>query len=254
MSPPDQPSDSDPVLAVRGLQKHFLVHAIERDVDALRGVDLTVSAGEHVALIGASGAGKSTLLRCVWRSYRPSAGEVWFTRADGSRIDLAAADDRTITGLRHRQIGYVGQFLRSEPRRSVLDVVTRAGVQRGADPGEAAERAAAALRAVAVDEELWATSPVVLSGGEQQRVNVAAGTVFPPRLLLLDEPVAALDPVNRDRVLGLVAELTSQGVATLSVFHDLEAVRRLATRVVALRDGEVVADASPREVLEQVPA
>ncbi|MBO0747109.1 MAG: cobalt ABC transporter ATP-binding protein, partial [Acidimicrobiaceae bacterium] len=68
------------------------------------------------------------------------------------------------------------------------------------------------------------------------------------------EPVAALDPVNRDRVLGLVAELTSQGVATLSVFHDLEAVRRLATRVVALRDGEVVADASPREVLEQVPA
>lgn len=252
MSPLEQPSE--PVLRVRGLRKHFLVHAIDREVDALRGVDLTVRAGEHVALIGASGAGKSTLLRCVWRSYRPSAGEIRFTHADGSWTELATADDRTVTGLRHREVGYVGQFLRAEPRRSVLDVVTRAGVRRGADPGEAAARAAAALRAVAVDEELWATSPVVLSGGEQQRVNVAAGTLFPPRLLLLDEPVAALDPRNRDRVLDLVAGLTSQGVATLSVFHDLDAVRRLATRVVALQGGEVVADGAPLEVLEQVAA
>jgi alpha-D-ribose 1-methylphosphonate 5-triphosphate synthase subunit PhnL len=90
----------------------------------------------------------------------------------------------------------------------------------------------------------------VLSGGEQQRVNLAAGTLCPPRLLLLDEPVASLDARNRDSVLDLVVRLTAQGVAVLSVFHDLEAVRVLATRVILLRDGQVVADGEPAAVLQ----
>lgn len=247
-------SARDPVLEVRGLCKQFFVHAIDRHVDALKGVDLTVGAGEHVALVGQSGAGKSTLLRCVWRSYRPSAGAVVVHHSDGSVTDLASADDRTVARVRHHEIGYVGQFLRPEPRRSVLEVVARSGVRRGADRAVAAEQAAAALRAVSIDEALWQTSPVVLSGGEQQRVNVAAGTLFPPRILLLDEPVASLDSENQDRVLAMVSRLTEAGVAVLSVFHDLEAVRRLATRVVALRAGEVVADGTPAEVLEPVAA
>lgn len=242
------------VLEVEDLHKQFFVHAIERHVDALRGVDLSVRTGEHVALIGASGAGKSTLLRCVWRSYQPSSGQVWLRQRDGIRVDLASADDRLVAQVRHREIGYVGQFLRAEPRRSVLDVVARAGVRRGAQPAEAAEQAAAALRAVCIAKKLWSTSPAVLSGGEQQRVNLAAGTLFPPRLLLLDEPVAALDAANRDNVLDLITRLTGQGVAVLSVFHDLAAVRRLATRVIALREGEVIGDGIPAEVLDLVTA
>lgn len=243
-----------PVLDVRGLRKRFFVHAIGRDVLALDGVDLSVDIGEHAALVGQSGAGKSTLLRCIWRSYRPSAGQVVLRHADGSATDLAAADDRTVARVRQREIGYVGQFLRPEPRRSVLEVVTRAGLRRGAGPEEAKQAAAAALRSVAIDEALWGTSPVVLSGGEQQRVNLAVGTVFPPRLLLLDEPVASLDGANRDLVLAMISRLGGAGVAVVSVFHDLDAVRQLATRAVALRAGQVVADGSPADVLDPVAA
>ena len=191
----------EPVLEVRDLRKSFTIHAIDRHVDALKGVDLTVAAGEHVALIGQSGAGKSTLLRCVWRSYRPSGGQIWLRQSDGTRLDLATAEDRDVADIRRQQIGYVGQFLRAEPRRSVLEVVARAGVRRGAPEEDATENAATALREVAIGEDLWGTSPVVLSGGEQQRINLAAGTLFPPRLLLLDEPVASLDAGNRERCL-----------------------------------------------------
>lgn len=89
----------------------------------------------------------------------------------------------------------------------------------------------------------------VLSGGQKQRVNLAAGTISPPRLLLLDEPVSALDPVNREAVLAMIADLTGAGVAVLSVFHDLDAIERLATRVVVLEDGLVAAGGAPADVL-----
>jgi alpha-D-ribose 1-methylphosphonate 5-triphosphate synthase subunit PhnL len=89
----------------------------------------------------------------------------------------------------------------------------------------------------------------VLSGGERQRVNLAAGTVSPPRLLLLDEPVSALDPANRELALNLVESLTSQGVAVLAVFHDLDAIRRLATRVLRLDGGRITAEGTADDVL-----
>jgi alpha-D-ribose 1-methylphosphonate 5-triphosphate synthase subunit PhnL len=93
------------------------------------------------------------------------------------------------------------------------------------------------------------TQPVVLSGGEQQRVNLAAGTLGAPRLLLLVEPVAALDCGHRETVFRLIRELSRAGVSVLSVFHDPEAVRALADRVVVLRDGQVAAEGTPGQVL-----
>jgi alpha-D-ribose 1-methylphosphonate 5-triphosphate synthase subunit PhnL len=245
---------SEPVLTVRGLHKQFVIHAIGRQVLALRGVDLTVGAGQHVALVGPSGAGKSTLLKCVWRSCLPSAGEVWLRRQDATAVDLAAADDRTVVEVRRHDIAYVSQFLRPDCRRSVLEVVGRAAIRRGLEPAGAAAAAAAALRRVRLDEELWQTQPVVLSGGEQQRVNLAAGTLCPPRLLLLDEPVAALDSGHRETVLALISGLRQAGVSVLSVFHDLDAVRALADRVVVLRDGQVAAEGTPDETLERASA
>jgi alpha-D-ribose 1-methylphosphonate 5-triphosphate synthase subunit PhnL len=240
---------SETMLEVRGLQKQFVIHAINRVVPALRGVDLQVADGEHVALVGPSGAGKSTLLKCVWRSCLPSAGEIWLRRADSSRTDLASAEDRVIVAARGDDLAYVSQFLRPDCRRSVLDVVGRAAIRRGLQPAGAAAAAAAALRRVGLAEELWGTQPVVLSGGEQQRVNLAAGTLSPPRLLLLDEPVAALDSVNRETAFRLIRDLSRAGVSVLSVFHDLAAVRALADRVVLLREGRVVADGTPAETL-----
>ncbi|TDD29735.1 ATP-binding cassette domain-containing protein [Nonomuraea terrae] len=238
------------VLEIRGLVKSFTLHTIDgRTVGALHGVDLDVAAGEHVALAGSSGAGKSSLLRCVYRTYVPTSGRVLLRTSSGAVVDLAALPDAQVADLRGRELGYVSQFLRAEPRRAVLDVVARAGVARGMDPDAARDAAAGALRRLGIDERLWAMHTTVLSGGQKQRVNLAAGTISPPRLLLLDEPVSALDPVNREAVLSMIADLTGAGVAVLSVFHDLDAIERLATRVVVLEGGRVAAEGAPGAVL-----
>ncbi|TYB68781.1 ATP-binding cassette domain-containing protein [Nonomuraea sp. PA05] len=238
------------VLRIRGLVKSFTLHTIDgRTVGALRGVDLDVAAGEHVALAGSSGAGKSSLLRCVHRTYVPTAGRILLRTSSGEVVDLAALPDAQVADLRGRELGYVSQFLRAEPRRAVLDVVARAGAARGLDADAARDAAADALRRLGIDERLWAMHTTVLSGGQKQRVNLAAGTISPPRLLLLDEPVSALDPVNREAVLSMIAGLTGAGVAVLSVFHDLDAIERLATRVAVLADGLVSADGTPADVL-----
>lgn len=245
----------EPILSVRGLRKSFTLHAVDgRTVSGLNGVDLDVGAGEHVALAGTSGAGKSSLLKCVYRTYLPTSGEVWFRRADGADVELTAMSDADLADLREHEIGYVSQFLRAEPRRGVLDVVARAGIRRGMDLDEARDAAALALTRVNIAERLWATYPTLLSGGEKQRVNLAAGTIAPPRLLLLDEPVSALDPENREAVLDLIADLTTGGTAVLAVFHDLDAMLRLASRVVLMRHGAVVADGDPSSVLAAAPA
>ena len=244
-----------PILTIRDLRKSFTLHAVDgRTVPALDGVDLDVAPGEHVALAGTSGAGKSSLLKCVYRTYLPSSGSVRFRRTDGADVELTALTDSEMADLRADEIGYVSQFLRAEPRRGTLDVVARAGVRRGMDPDAAREAAAEALRRVRIDERLWGTFPTVLSGGEKQRVNLAAGTIEPPRLLLLDEPVSALDPANREAVLDLIGDLAGRGVAVLAVFHDLDAMLRLATRVVVLEHGRVVDQGPPHEVLGAAPA
>ncbi|MGQ0574939.1 MAG: ATP-binding cassette domain-containing protein [Pseudonocardia sp.] len=233
------------MLSIRDLHKAFVLHAVAgRRVVSLRGVSLDVGAGEHVALAGASGAGKSSLLRCVHRTYLPDRGTITV-----GGVELTTLPDREMARLRGREVGYVAQFLVAPPRTGPLDVVAAAARRRGLDRAGARDAAAAALRGLGLDEALWDVDCGVLSGGERQRVNLAAGTVRPPRLLLLDEPVSALDPANRERAVALVASLAASGVAVLAVFHDAELMRRLATRVVLLADGVVAAQGAPADVL-----
>lgn len=240
------------VLSVRGLRKHFVLHNVDgRQVDGLAGIDLDVSAGEHVALAGSSGAGKSTLLKCIYRTYLPSAGTATLRSPTGP-VELTALADAELAAIRGRQFGYVSQFLRAEPRRGALDIVARAGIARGMDRATAVEAAATALRRLHVDESLWDVYASVLSGGEKQRVNLAAGTISAPQLLLLDEPVSALDPANREAALELISDLTAHGVAVLAVFHDLDAMARLASRVVVMRNGRIVQSGPPEEVLHHL--
>ncbi|HLL65779.1 MAG TPA: ATP-binding cassette domain-containing protein [Micromonosporaceae bacterium] len=243
---------AEPVLSVRDLVKTFTLHTIDgRRVSSLHGVDVDVHAGEHVALAGPSGAGKSSLLRCVYRMYLPDSGSVRLHTADGW-TELTDLSDRAMAHLRGRDFGYVAQFLAAPPRTGPLGVVTAAGRRRGLDRAASRDAAADALRRLNLDEALWDVDCGVLSGGERQRVNLAAGTVAPPRLLLLDEPVSALDPANRESALELLGSLADQGVAVLAVFHDIDAMRRLASRVVHLRDGRVVAQGTPTEILAEV--
>lgn len=238
-----------PVLTVRNLRKTFTLHTIDgRTVVSLNGVDLAVAAGEHVAIAGPNGAGKSSLLRCIHRTYLPDSGSIVLHRADGP-VELTQLRDRAMAGLRGRDICYVSQFLEAPPRTGPLEVVAEAARRRGLGPDDAQAAAAASLRRLGLEEALWDVDCCVLSGGEQQRINLAAGTVSPPRLLLLDEPVSALDPANREVALNLIGSLTSDGAAVLSVFHDQEAIRRLATRVLRLGDGQITATGTADQVL-----
>jgi alpha-D-ribose 1-methylphosphonate 5-triphosphate synthase subunit PhnL len=242
-----------PVLRVNGLEKQFVMHNVDgRVVEGLRGVDLDVHPGEHVALAGSSGAGKSSLLKCIYRTYLPSAGSVELRLGTGEIVDIAALPDREMALLRGRELGYVSQFLHPEPRRSPIEIVMRAAVFRGIDRADARDAAADALSRLQLDESLWDVYASVLSGGEKQRVNLAAGTVSPPRLLLLDEPVSALDPTNRDAALALIADLTDLGVAVLSVFHDLDAMSRLASAVALMDAGRIVRTGPPSLVLPEL--
>jgi alpha-D-ribose 1-methylphosphonate 5-triphosphate synthase subunit PhnL len=208
-----------------------------------------VEPGQHLALAGTSGAGKSTLLRAIYRTYAPSSGEVWFRLSDDSVVNLAQISDPEIVALRGRQIGYVSQFLRAQPRRSVLDLVIRAGVSRGMNVADARELGILSLRRLNIGEQLWDVHTSVLSGGEKQRVNIAAGLISPPRLLLLDEPVSALDPENRESAIQLISELSQQGVAVLAVFHDLDAIARLATQIVVMQKGRIINNGPVDQIL-----
>ncbi|MEM8707811.1 MAG: ATP-binding cassette domain-containing protein [Actinomycetota bacterium] len=243
---------SNNLLSIRGLTKSFTLHAVDgRVVRGLRGVDLDIIEGEHVALAGRSGAGKSSLLKCVHRTYVADDGVVVYRRSNGEAVDLLSMSDSDVADLRSEEIGYVSQFLRAEPRRGVLDVVTGAARRMGVPEAEARERAADVLQRVNIDESLWSTYPTLLSGGEKQRVNLAAGIVEAPRLLLLDEPVSALDPANRIAVLDILSDLTSRGATVLSVFHDIDAMRILADRVVVMEDGVVVDQGEANTVLDR---
>jgi len=233
------------LLTVKGLSKVFVLHNIgSRRVVALDAVDVEVNQGEHVALAGDSGAGKSTLLRCVYRTCVPTSGSIRF-----QGTELTTLSDSEMADLRELHIGYASQFLRAEPRRGVIEVVARSGARGGLDPIAATEAAVDALRRVGIGESLWETYPSLLSGGEKQRVGLAVAIVRAPSLLLLDEPVASLDPANRESVLELIASLKARGVTVLSVFHDTDAIARLADRVVLLRGGRAASQGTPEQVL-----
>jgi alpha-D-ribose 1-methylphosphonate 5-triphosphate synthase subunit PhnL len=147
-------------------------------------------------------------------------------------VDVARASPREILRLRRETLGWVSQFLRVIPRVPTLDVVAEPLLNLGVPEEEARGRAAALLGRLNLPRALWGLSPTTFSGGEQQRVNIARGFVHPFPALLLDEPTASLDPVNRRVVLDLVREAKARGAAILGIFHDAEARREVCDREV----------------------
>lgn len=238
-----------PLLAVSDLQKDFVLHVLGgKRVVALRGLSFVVEAGAFVGILGPSGGGKSTLLKCLYRTYLASHGSIAYERTDGTTVDLASADDEEIIALRGAEIGYVSQFLRPTPRVTAVDLVARPLIGRGADREEARGQAAALLRRLALPDDLLDGYPVLFSGGEQQRVNIARALIAPPRLLLLDEPTSALDAANQETVLTLLRETHAAGTTIIGTFHDLDVIRRLADRYLHVRDGRLVAEGPALEV------
>lgn len=202
-------------------------------VDALRGVDLTITRGEFVALVGPSGSGKSTVLSLIGGLDRPTSGQVWI-----NGTELSASDERTLTRHRRQHVGFVFQSFNLLPRLTAEENVALPLMFSGVTEKERRARARALLEQVGLGPRLT-HRPTQLSGGEQQRVAIARALVGQPALLLADEPTGNLDTTTGAEIMALLKELNQeQGLTLLVVTHDPE-VAAFADRVVKLRDGRI---------------
>jgi ABC-type glutathione transport system ATPase component len=221
------------------------VHYGRRQV--LSGASLSVAPGEVVGVIGETGSGKSTFARAVLGLVRPSAGRIVI---DGE--DVTAHGNRQWRALRRRGVvQYVFQDpLRSlDPDLSIADSLVEPLLLRGISRVEAVRRARGYLSRVRLDEELLPRLPGELSGGQRQRVAVARALVTEPKLVILDEPVSALDSANRVQILEILKELRAAGTALVFISHDLGSVAGIADRVAVLHQGEFVEVGTAREVV-----
>jgi alpha-D-ribose 1-methylphosphonate 5-triphosphate synthase subunit PhnL len=219
------------MLVIENLSKTFVMHVgEEKTIPCLDSVSLTVETGQMVAVIGPSGAGKSSLLKCVYGSYLASSGEIFYTAANGTTYELTTTDLQTMRMLRMNEIGYVSQFFHVIPRIAALDVLCEPLINRGVAADKALARAKELLNIVGIPESLWNMYPSTFSGGEKQRLNILYGIISEPRLLLLDEPTASLDPTSKANVLALIKDLKERGSTILGVFHDYAAMQVVADK------------------------
>lgn len=223
-----------PVIEAQGLKKTY--HTGEVDVEVLRGVDLEVSRGEFVAIMGPSGSGKSTLLHLLGGIDVPTSGRVV---VDGEDLSALGDDGRTL--LRRRRLGFIFQTFNLLPTLTAEENVALPLELDGVPSPEALERAQTVLEQVGMSHRREHV-PGKLSGGEQQRVAVARALAIEPLVLLADEPTGNLDSANGRQVTALLRGLVDEHQQTIvMVTHD-PAVAASADRLVQLRDGLVVND------------
>ena len=231
MNPSAQASPAS-ALVLEGVGKTFTMHLRGGSrIPVVSGVSFAVSPGECVVLGGPSGAGKSSVLKMIYGNYRCDEGAL-LVRDGGEMVDVARAEPRHVLQLRRRRLGYVSQFLRVIPRVSALDVVTQAALAYGIPAHLAEDRSRDLLTRLNLPQRLWSLPPSTFSGGEQQRVNIARGFVAHHDVLLLDEPTASLDAVNRAAVIDLIHARKRSGAAIIGIFHDDDVREQVATRIV----------------------
>jgi alpha-D-ribose 1-methylphosphonate 5-triphosphate synthase subunit PhnL len=218
------------LIEVKGLSKTFTLHQQHGVVlNVLRELSFSVQAGECLVLQGRSGAGKSTLLRTLYGNYLPATGSIRL-RHQGAEFEMVGSLARETLAVRRNTLGYVSQFLRVIPRVSCLDVVAEPALARGGSRPQAQARAMALLSRLNIPERLWPLAPGTFSGGEQQRVNIARGFMVDWPVLLLDEPTASLDEINRQVVLDMIGEVKKAGAAIIGIFHDTAVQEAVADR------------------------
>ena len=223
-----------PAVAAREITRRYELDGVA--VEALRGVSLTIPAGDYAAIVGPSGSGKSTLMHLLGGLDRPSSG----TLLIGGR-DVAKLSPAELASLRNTTIGFVFQAFHLLSRTSAVDNVALPLLYAGVRAGERRRRAEAMLDRVGLAHR-YRHRPNQLSGGEQQRVAIARALVTSPSLLLADEPTGNLDSATGAEVLALLETLNAEsGVAVVLVTHDHEVAAR-ARHQIRMRDGVVVSD------------
>jgi lipoprotein-releasing system ATP-binding protein len=222
---------AEELLRAEGVSKVFRSEVGE--IEVLRTIDLAISQGERIAILGQSGVGKSTLLHILGTLDRPTAGRVRFRGED-----LSERAPEALARFRNESVGFVFQFHHLLPEFDAVENVMMPGLIRGLSFAEMRERATAILREVGLGERLRHRVGK-LSGGERQRVAVARALVLDPPLVLADEPTGNLDPRTGDRITDLLLHMNvTRGTALVVVTHSTSMAEKLG-RTVTLVDGQI---------------
>ena len=215
---------------------------------AINNVNLTIEDGEFIAVIGHTGSGKSTLVQHLNGLLKPTSGQILI---DGEDLNGEKTDRRRI----RQKVGLVFQYPEYQLfEETVAKDIAFGPKNLGLTDEEIDQRVRRAMAHVHLDYDKYAQrSPFELSGGQMRRVAIAGVLAMEPKVLILDEPTAGLDPKGRDRILSMVQELHAQGgVTVIMVSHSMDDVARLASRLVVMSKGELVATGTPREIFRQV--
>ena len=214
------------------------------ETKALNDINLTISDGEFIGLIGHTGSGKSTLVQHLNGLIMPTSGRVL---VDGMDLADKATDRRAV----RQRVGLVFQYPENQLFEETVEKDIAFGPKNlGLDESEIARRVKDAMRRVALDyDKLHDRSVFELSGGQMRRVAIAGVLAMEPQVLVLDEPCAGLDPRGREEILGLIKKLHEEaGTTIVMVSHSMDDVASLAERVIVMNHGEVVMDGAPRDV------
>lgn len=219
---------SEPILKAVNCVKSY------GNAEVLHGVNLSVKAGEVMAIMGSSGSGKSTLLHCLAAIIQPNGGEIWF---DGTRID--ALNDKKRSILRRTAFGFVFQFGQLVPELTALDNVALPLLLNGMKRDDAYRSAEQWLQQVGLSDKLLGL-PGELSGGEAQRVAVARAMVIEPKILFADEPTGSLDSLNSEHIMELFVRTAKEHGTTVVIVTHEPAIAAYADREIVVRDGNIV--------------
>jgi putative ABC transport system ATP-binding protein len=223
----------DPLIVGEDIWKVYRVGDVE--VQALRGLSLTIGQGEFVAIMGSSGSGKSTLMNILGCLDQPSRGRY---RLNGVEVGQLRQDQ--LAEIRNRQIGFVFQSFNLIPRTSALENAQLPLFYKGLPLKEQRVLASSALERVGLKGREHHT-PTQLSGGQQQRVAIARALVTTPSLLLADEPTGNLDTQSSQEIMGILAGLNRDGMSVILVTHEAD-IAAYASREIVIKDGQILSD------------